>query len=133
MSILKSGLLAAVLLAVAPTGGGVHAQSISLENGEAVFKKCRACHLVGENARNAVGPALNAIVGRRAGAADAYAYSANLKELGAAGLVWDEPTLQRYLENPKAVVPHGKMAFPGLEEAQERADVIAYLKTFSKL
>lgn len=114
---------------------GMHsalAQSANAENGADVFKKCRACHLVGDTAKHAVGPALNKVLGRKAGGADGYAYSENMRELGQSGLVWSENELSRYLENPKAVVPRGKMAFPGIPDAQDRADVIAFLKTFSK-
>lgn len=101
-------------------------------NGADIFKKCRACHLVGDNAKHAVGPALNGIVGSKAGSADGYAYSDNLRELGHAGMLWTEEQLGRYLENPKAVVPKGKMAFPGLADPQDRVDLIAYLKTLAK-
>lgn len=124
------------LLAVA-FGCAVYFLSATAHAGDAasgadVFKKCRACHLVGENARHAVGPALNGIVGSKAGGAEGYAYSDNLRELGQAGLVWTEEQLGRYLENPKAVAPKGKMAFPGLADPQDRADLIAYLKTLAK-
>mgnify|MGYP001427510370 CR=1 FL=1 len=112
--------------------GPVAAQEGNAEEGAEVFKKCRACHLVGDTAKNAVGPALNRIIGRKAGIAEGYTYSENLRELGQGGLVWNEEQLGRYLENPKAVVPKGKMAFPGIPDAQDRADVIAYLKTFTK-
>lgn len=112
--------------------GSASAQSPSAENGADVFKKCRACHLVGDTAKHAVGPALNNVLGRKAGGAEGYTYSDNMRELGQGGLVWSEEELSRYLENPKAVAPRGKMAFPGIPDAQDRADVIAYLKTFSK-
>jgi cytochrome c len=112
--------------------GPASAQNPSAENGAAVFKKCRACHLVGDAAKHAVGPALNNVLGRKAGSAEGYTYSDNMREIGLGGLVWTEDQLDRYLENPKAVVPRGKMAFPGIPDAQDRADVIAYLKTFSK-
>lgn len=114
---------------------GMHsalAQSANAENGADVFKKCRACHLVGDTAKHAVGPALNNVLGRKAGTAEGYAFSDNMREIGQSGLVWSENELSRYLENPKAIVPRGKMAFPGIADAQDRADVIAYLKTFSK-
>ncbi len=120
------------LLILLASLGSSAAQSPSAENGADVFKKCRACHLVGDTAKHAVGPALNNVLGRKAGNADGYAYSDNIRELGQGGLVWSEDQLSRYLENPKAVVPRGKMAFPGIPDAQDRADVIAYLKTFSK-
>lgn len=108
------------------------AQNTSVENGADVFKKCRACHLVGDTAKHAVGPALNNVIGRKAGTAEGYIYSDNMRELGQSGLVWSEEQLGRYLENPKAVAPRGKMAFPGIPDAQDRADVVAYLKTFTK-
>ena len=112
--------------------GTPSAQTASVENGANVFKKCRACHLVGDRAKNAVGPILNNVIGRRAGGIEGYNYSDNIRELGQGGLSWTEEHLNRYLENPKAVVPMGKMAFPGIADPQDRADVIAYLKTFSK-
>jgi cytochrome c len=86
-----------------------------------------ACHRVGENAKNAVGPVLNGVVGRPAGSVEGFNYSTAMKE---SGLTWDEATLASYLKNPKDVVPGNKMAFPGLKKDQEIADVIAYLKQF---
>lgn len=125
-------LSSAAIVIIASSGGGAAAQTAGTENGQAVFRVCRACHLVGDSARNAVGPQLNSIVGRRAGSVDGYAYSANLKDLGAGGLVWSDENLDRYLENPKSVVPNGKMVFPGVKDGAERADLIAYLKTLVK-
>lgn len=125
-------LTSAAIVIVALSGGGAAAQTASTENGQTVFRVCRACHLVGDNARNAVGPQLNSIVGRPAGSADGYTYSPNLKELGAGGLVWNEQNLDRYLENPKSVVPNGKMVFPGVKDGADRADLVAYLKTLAK-
>lgn len=125
---LLSNTLAMVLLLTSAVIA--RAQGANIENGEDVFRKCRACHLIGETARNAVGPALNDIVGRKAGIAEGFAYSDNLRELAQSGLIWTEEMLSRYIENPKAIVPKGKMAFPGLPDHQDRADVIAYLKKF---
>ena len=105
----------------------------NVENGEDVFKKCRACHLVGEGAKDTVGPTLNGVIGRKAGTGETYKlYSDNMKELGAKGLVWDDATLDNYLTNPKVLVPQGKMAFAGLKEKTDRDDVIAYLKKYTK-
>lgn len=101
------------------------------ENGEQVFRKCRACHQVGEGAKNAVGPQLNDIVGRPAGAVEGFNYSQANKEAGAGGLVWTEENLFKYLENPRAFMPKNKMAFAGLKDEADRKDVIAYLKKFS--
>lgn len=95
--------------------------------GGAVFNKCLACHQVGTNARNGIGPVLNGVIGRPAGAYPGYKYSsANLES----GLVWDEATFARYLRAPRDVVPGTKMVFFGLKNDQEIADVIAYLKQF---
>ena len=108
------------------------AQTADLTNGANVFKKCRACHIVGDTAKHAVGPSLNNVIGRKAGSTDGFSFSDNMRELGEKGLIWTDKDLDRYLENPKAVAPQGKMAFPGLSDPQDRADVIAYLKTFTK-
>ena len=95
--------------------------------GKQVFKKCHACHNVGEGAHNAVGPVLNGIVGRKAGTYADYNYSDANKN---SGLTWDVATLQKYLKNPQAVVPGTKMAFPGLPEEKDIDNVIAYLATY---
>lgn len=98
------------------------------EAGETVFKKRMACHQVGPNARNSIGPVLNGVVGRPAGRYPGYNYSSANKN---SGLVWDEPTLSRYLRAPAEVVPGTKMIFFGLKKDQEISDVIAYLKQFA--
>lgn len=98
--------------------------------GEKVFRKCQACHAVGADAKNKVGPQLNGVVGRDWGAVEGYKYSNALIEMGD-GKVWDEATLDAYLTKPKDVIPKGKMAFAGLRKEQDRADVIAYLAQFN--
>lgn len=95
--------------------------------GETVFKKCTACHKVGEGAKNGTGPALNGIVGHAAGAVDGFKYSKTLAEMAAGGLVWDEASLGAFLENPKGFAKGTKMSFAGLKKPDERAAVIAYL------
>ena len=95
--------------------------------GEKVFLKCKACHQIGEGAKNAVGPVLNGIVGRKAGTYSDYSYSDANKN---SGLIWDEATLKEYLKNPRAKVPGTKMIFPGLPKDEDVANVIAYLKQF---
>jgi cytochrome c len=104
----------------------------SAEQGENIFKKCKVCHDVGEGAKTKVGPVLNGVVGRKAASIEGYPYSPDLKALAAQGFVWDETNLDKYLGNPKSVVAKGKMVFPGLKDEQERKDVIAYLKKFTK-
>jgi cytochrome c len=100
------------------------------KDGAEVFKKCRACHDVGPDAKNKVGPELNGVVGRKAGTGNGFNYSEANKAAGAKGLVWSEDVLMRYLENPLSFMPGTKMAFAGLKDEQDRRDVIAYLKTF---
>ena len=95
--------------------------------GEQVFSKCKACHQVGEGARNNVGPVLNGIVGRKAGTYPDYSYSAANKD---SDLTWDEATLAVYLKNPKGLVHGTKKSFPGLKSDEEIANVIAYLEQF---
>jgi len=95
--------------------------------GESTFKVCKACHQIGENAKNFVGPALNGVVGRKAGTYPGYNYSEATKN---ADLTWDEATLAKYLHNPREVVPGTKMAYPGLPRDQDVANLIAYLKQF---
>ena len=101
--------------------------------GKKVFNKCRACHEA-ETDKDKVGPSLMTVYGRTAGTLESYLskYSANMKELGAGGLVWDDANLTAYLRNPKDVVPKGKMAFPGLKSDEALANVIAYLKADPK-
>ena len=100
----------------------------NIDAGQKLFVgKCIACHRVGPEGKNAVGPVLNGIMGRKSGSIADYAYSdANKK----AGLTWDEATLQKYLKAPMSVVPGTKMTFPGDANEQEVLDLIAYLKSF---
>ena len=100
------------------------------EAGEDVFKKCRACHDVGPDAKNKVGPVLNGLIGRKVGTVADYSYSDANKSVGDKGIVWSEDELFKYLENPLAYMPKTKMAFAGLKDEQDRRDVIEYLKKF---
>ncbi len=113
--------------------------------GEKVFKKCQACHKVGEGAKNAVGPQLNGIVGRAAGTAPDFKYSQLNQNAGAAGLMWTEENILAYLPDPNGflkkfltdagkadqIAGATKMTFK-LADETERKNVIAYLKTFTK-
>ena len=95
--------------------------------GEKDFIVCRACHQIGPNAKDAVGPVLNGVVGRKAGTYPGYNYSEANKN---SGITWTPEELDKYLTSPQTVVPHTKMIFPGLKDAQKRKDVIAYLEQF---
>ncbi len=101
------------------------------EKGESVFKKCRACHEVGDDAKNKVGPVLNDVFGRTAGTVEGFKYSSAMTEAGEGGLVWSEETISEYLADPRGYIPKNRMAFPGLKKPEEVTDVIAYLQQFS--
>ncbi len=98
--------------------------------GEKVFRKCKACHAVGEDAKNKVGPQLNGIVGADIGSVEDFKYSDAFQEKKAEGMVWTEENLDAYLTKPKDLIPGTKMTFAGLRKEDEREDVIAYLKQF---
>ena len=98
--------------------------------GEKVFNKCKACHMVGEGAKNRVGPVLNGVVGGPVAAVADFAYSDVFREKAAAGAVWTEEELAAFLASPRKYAKGTKMAFAGLRKGEEIADVIAYLATF---
>ncbi|MGX1788204.1 c-type cytochrome [Bosea sp. NPDC055332] len=95
--------------------------------GEKVFQKCRACHQIGETAKNAIGPKLNGLLGRPAGSIEGYSYSPANKN---SGITWDEPTFRDYIKAPQVKIPSTKMVFPGLKSDQEIDDIVAFLKQF---
>lgn len=89
--------------------------------GETLYEGCMDCHSID---KNDVGPKHRGVVGRRAGIVEGFRYSDALKN---SGLTWDEPTLDRWLTNPGALV-HGTRMFYLVKNPQDRADIIAYLK-----
>lgn len=91
--------------------------------GETVFKKCGACHKL--DGANAVGPHLDAVVGRPVASVEGFAYSDGMH---AHGGDWTPEALFAFLEDPKGVVPGTKMSFAGLPKPEDRANVIAYLE-----
>lgn len=93
-------------------------------HGKQVFLQCKTCHSY-EPGKNMIGPSLAGVVGRKAGSEAGYSYSAANKD---SGITWTPEKLFQYLEKPQRVVPGTKMAFAGLSKAQDRADVIEYLK-----
>ena len=99
--------------------------------GKKVFNRCVACHEAATD-RDKMGPHLLGVVGRTAGTAGSFHYSEAMKSAGAAGLVWDEANLAAYLKAPKLKVPGNKMAFGGLTNDDDIANVIAYLKADPK-
>jgi len=95
--------------------------------GEKVFAKCKACHKVGEGATNLVGPELNGLDGRKAGAAAGFNYSDAMK---GSGITWAEAPFTEFVKKPSAKVAGTKMVFPGLAADQDAADLWAYLAGF---
>jgi cytochrome c len=114
-------LLAALLAALLASAPALAADG-NAERGEEIYTRCLACHTL---AHDRVGPRHCGLFGRKAGSVPKYAYSAAMKKYGA---IWDEQTLDRFLENPLKTVPGTKMGYAGIKDAQERADLIAYLK-----
>ncbi len=125
---MKSFVKAAVLGAALVWSANAYAEG-DAAHGETVFKQCKICHAVGPGAKAGVGPEQNNVIGSVAGSRPGYNYSPAMKEAGAKGLVWTPENLNKYLESPKAMVPGTKMVFPGLKNAKDREDVIAYLET----
>ena len=114
-------ILGAALFVVAPA----FAQDPAA--GEKVFLQCKACHQVGEKARNGVGPVLNGLFGRKSGTIEGFNYSPANKN---SGITWDEATFRDYIKDPRAKIPGTKMVFPGLKNPKQVDDIIAYLKQF---
>lgn len=106
----------------------VMATAQDLENGKEVWNKCRACHQVGEGAKNLVGPVLNGLFGRKAGTVERFNYSDANKN---SGITWDEPTFREYIKNPRAKIPNTKMVFVGLSDERDIEDLLAFLKQYA--
>lgn len=120
---MRAGVVTAVMAAIAvmavmPARAGEGDPA----RGRLVYAQCQICHQID---RNGIGPKHRGLFGRKAGSLPDYNYSMALKN---SGIVWDEKTLDRWLQGPAKMVPGTKMVFAGLSDPQERADVIAYLK-----
>lgn len=109
----------------------VTSYAADVEAGKSTFNQCVGCHAVGANAAHRFGPQLNGITTRGAGTAESYDYSDSLLKQVDGGLTWTPETLDAYLAAPMSFMPGTKMAYPGLQGAEERANVIAYLATIN--
>ena len=97
--------------------------------GEKVFRKCKACHQIGEGAKNRSGPVLTGIVGAPAGAVDGFRYSKPMMAAAEGGLIWTEEEITAFLTKPKSYMKGTKMAFAGLKKEADLTSVIEYLKS----
>ena len=118
-------LMVVAILAIVTGANSAKAQDAAA--GEKVYGVCKACHQIGPNAKNAIGPVLNGVIGRPAGSYPGYAYSAANK---GSGLTWDESTFREYIKDPKAKVPGTKMIYAGLKDEQNVTDLLAFLKQY---
>jgi len=99
--------------------------------GETLFQECKSCHQVGQGAVNRIGPHLNNIFDRSAGASEGFRYSRDFERAASGGLFWTYETLNNFIENPRALVSNTRMSFRGFSDPQDRDDVLAYLRQFS--
>jgi cytochrome c len=119
-ALLALALTAPVMVGTARAAGG------NADAGAADFKRtCGICHTA-EAGKNKIGPSLFAVVGRAAGTAPGFNYSDAMK---GSGLTWTPENLEKYIADPKGTVPGNKMAYPGIKDATQRQDIIAYLAT----
>jgi cytochrome c len=120
-------LLGVALLMVAAVPGLLAAEPLRGDpsRGQAIYDRCIACHAI---ERDRTGPRHEGLIGRRLGSVPGFAYSPAMRKAGQAGMVWDEATLDKFLENPTKFLPGTRMGYAGIKDAQERADLIAFLK-----
>jgi len=98
--------------------------------GKAIFKQCQTCHTDEKGGPNRIGPNLWDVVGRKKATEAGFSYSDAMKKFAAAGPdTWDYEGINKFIANPRADVPGTKMTFVGLKKAEDRANVIAYLRT----
>jgi cytochrome c len=117
----------AILVCASMLSARASAQDV--EAGQRSFNKCRACHQVGEDAKNVIGPKLNGLFGRKAGTIEGFAYTDANRTFDA---VWDDAVFAEYIKDPRARIPGTKMAFAGIRNDREIADLTAFLKQYDR-
>ena len=120
-------LSALVIIASSAAASAALAQDAAA--GKTSFNKCLACHAIGEDAKNKVGPELNGLDGRKSGTAPDYNYSDANKN---SGITWNEAQFKEYIKDPKAKVPGTKMAFAGIKNEKEVNDLWAFISQYDK-
>ena len=120
---IRGAMAGAALLVLA----ALPAQAQDVAAGERSWAKCRVCHQIGENAKNAVGPQLNGLFGRKSGTVEGYNYSQQNKD---SGITWDDAVFAEYIRDPRAKIPGTKMVFAGIKNDQEIKDLTAFIKQF---
>lgn len=121
----------ATLAAMLVAGSALADQVGDETKGAKVYAKCKNCHEIGKGAKDRIGPHLNGIFGRKAASHEGYFYSKSMKRAGTDGLFWTAKTLDAYIENPKALVSKTRMNFKGIKKPTHRANLLAYLRSFS--
>jgi len=122
-------ILRALVISAATAAASSAALAQDVAAGKSSFNKCLACHAIGENAKNKVGPELNGLDGRKSGTAEGYSYTDANKN---SGITWNEATFKEYIKDPKAKIPGTKMAFAGIKKESEINDLWAFVSQFDK-
>ena len=121
--------ISSALAVMAWFAAGPNAMAQDVAAGKTSFNKCMACHSIGEDAKNKVGPELNGLDGRKSGTAEGYSYSDGNKN---SGITWNEAEFKDYIKDPKAKIPGTKMAFAGIKNEKEVNDLWAFLAQYDK-
>ena len=124
MRALAAGWTLAALAALTIAGAQISVRAADPERGKAAFDKCAACHGLGDE-RDSDGPTLKDVMGRKAGSLENYRYSAAMKR---SDVTWTPPTLDTFIADPQGFIKGNRMAFAGITNPAERADLIAYLE-----
>ncbi len=124
---MKLTLSTLFVIAAATAASGALAQDA--DAGKSSYNKCRACHDIGEGAKNKVGPVLNGLNGRKSGSVEGYSYSDANKN---SGITWNKEVFLEYIKDPKAKIPGTKMVFAGIKNETEANNLWTYLASFDK-